>query len=162
MSPDERMQIAQSQIEPKKQRPQRECPFKWLEVDAKCTKESGVCSLQLYDENATTLEVLPSTNILSPLVTLCPYRFEQRGLIYEWVGKEMLGTKSPKVIGQVGFLENVSGDEADPDDGECHDDVGKIDNILVTGRRGRLNWCAMEIQAVYFSGPNMGKDPFHC
>ncbi|CAN5279293.1 hypothetical protein BH23VER1_BH23VER1_00570 [soil metagenome] len=36
--------------------------------------------------------------------------------------------------------------------------VGKIDMVLVGNREDRLDWCALEIQAVYFSGDSMAKE----
>lgn len=39
------------------------------------------------------------------------------------------------------------------------EDVGRIDNILVAPEETeRLEWCALEIQAVYFSGSGMGSE----
>ena len=37
-------------------------------------------------------------------------------------------------------------------------EVGRIDKVLVTGSTEQLHWCALEMQAVYFSGGKMGDD----
>jgi hypothetical protein len=36
--------------------------------------------------------------------------------------------------------------------------VGKIDEVLVNAEGGTLRWCALEFQAVYFSGDSMEND----
>jgi hypothetical protein len=36
--------------------------------------------------------------------------------------------------------------------------VGKIDEVLVNAEGGMLQWCALEFQAVYFSGKSMEND----
>ncbi len=38
------------------------------------------------------------------------------------------------------------------------DAVGKIDEVLVNAEGGTFRWCALEIQAVYFSGKSMEND----
>jgi len=38
------------------------------------------------------------------------------------------------------------------------EDVGRIDNVLVHPTRDPMHWCALEIQAVYFSGAAMGRE----
>jgi hypothetical protein len=38
------------------------------------------------------------------------------------------------------------------------DAVGKIDQVLVNAAGGKFQWCALEIQAVYFSGMSMEND----
>src|SRR5204863_1798236 len=35
---------------------------------------------------------------------------------------------------------------------------GRIDNVLVHTTRDPMHWCALEIQAVYFSGAAMGRE----
>jgi hypothetical protein len=42
--------------------------------------------------------------------------------------------------------------------GNDSDAVGKIDQILVNLEGGHLQWCAVEMQAVYFSGMSMEND----
>jgi hypothetical protein len=48
-------------------------------------------------------------------------------------------------VKEVGFLR-----------GERKEDVGRIDSVLAIPDSHPLIWCAVEIQAVYFSGQNMG------
>lgn len=58
-------------------------------------------------------------------------------------------------IGQINFLERVPLIGA-PNEGTANlPEVGRIDNVLVVPGSDPLKWCAVEIQAVYFSGPNM-------
>jgi len=87
-------------------------------------------------------------------VPTCPNRFLQGNLIAEWVGETLLGTSKPAVISELPFLMgSIQGDEeAEPDA------VGKIDEVFVNPSGGSLRWCALEIQAVYFSGMSMEND----
>jgi hypothetical protein len=87
-------------------------------------------------------------------VTTCPNRFLEGNLIAQWVGETLLGTSKPVVISELPFLmgEIQSEEEAD------QDAVGKIDEVLVNAEGGTLRWCALEIQAVYFSGGSMEND----
>jgi hypothetical protein len=94
----------------------------------------------------------------SHLVTTCPHRFKQGGFIFNWIGESLLACRDPLIVGEVGFLEQESGPSrsgAKPADAE---DVGRIDNVLVHPSRDPLHWTALEIQAVYFSGPSMSRE----
>ena len=65
----------------------------------------------------------------------------------------MLNDPDPIRAGEVGFLESTGNLDSDP--GE---DVGRIDMILVksNGAPGSpMDWVAVEVQAVYFSGKKM-------
>lgn len=127
------------------------CPFKIREAGKPmptCSKKGGVCSLRQYTQNTHGL-VVPS----GMPVTTCPYRFLENNVIFEWIGKSLLGTKNPIVISEVPFLME---EETIPGEGE--NPVGKIDNVLVNFAGGVLEWCALEIQAVYFSGKSMEND----
>ena len=64
-----------------------------------------------------------------------------------------MGTSSPEIATEVGFLR--------AEDGAT--DVGRIDMVLVNRDDGAraLNWCALEIQAVYFSGRSMNEEFRH-
>lgn len=114
-------------------------PFK----GGSCTKQGGVCSMRLYDDAGGGL-ASPSQGKQGRLRTLCPNRFQEASEAYKVIGREMLGTDDPYVVSEVGFLRKEGRSS----------DVGKIDNVLVD-RRNLSNWCALEIQAVYFSGPKM-------
>ncbi len=83
----------------------------------------------------------------------CPYRFHEALDVFHWVGETILGDSNPKLVGEVGFLE--AGATTDAEGG---DDVGRIDMVLVSNRPAQdapMEWCALEIQAVYFSGDAM-------
>ena len=128
------------------------CPFKTVhpgKPDAKCNKKGGVCSLRQFvqdEEGRVEAKGEP--------VTTCPNRFLETNFIAEWVGETLLGTATPFVISELPFLmgEIQADEEAD------QDAVGKIDEVLVNAEGGALRWCALEIQAVYFSGSSMEND----
>ena len=126
------------------------CPFKPREAGQsipKCSKQGGVCSLRQYAKG--------KSNRVTPLgfpVTTCPQRFLERNLIFEWVGETLLGTKKPLVISELPFL------MSDGETGESGDPVGMIDKVLVNPAGTTLTWCALEMQAVYFSGKSMEND----
>ena len=85
------------------------------------------------------------------LRVLCPRRFEEDMTIFQWVGEVVLGTSTPAIATEIGFLK--------AEDGNTH--VGRIDMVLANqgdGGTTALNWCALEIQAVYFSGRSMGEE----
>jgi hypothetical protein len=128
------------------------CPFKPArpgKAPPKCNKKGGVCSLRqlVQDEQGN---VAPR----GEPATTCPNRFLEGSLIAEWVGETLLGTSKPLVISQLPFLmgEIQSEEEAD------QDAVGKIDAVLVNTEGAELRWCALEFQAVYFSGKSMEND----
>lgn len=140
----ERRELASKEPIPAKNRPP--CPFQTTgESSTRCWKSGGVCTLQQY-----ALEPkLESVVVRGGYVTTCPKRFLEGGLIYEWVGKVVLGVDAPLVIGEVGFLESTVSSDAE---------VGRIDNVLIRKSSGPLMWCALETQAVYFSGRSMQSD----
>jgi hypothetical protein len=78
----------------------------------------------------------------------------QANLIAQWVGETLLGTSAPLVISELRFLMR----EIQGDDDADENAVGKIDQVLVNAEADILRWCALEIQAVYFSGDSMEKD----
>jgi Restriction endonuclease NotI len=126
------------------------CPFKLHETgkpQPKCSKKGGVCSLRQYVEDACVV-----TAIGKP-VTTCPHRFLERKLIFEWVGEALLGSQTPTVISELPFLMNSMASEE-----EEAGAVGKIDKVLVNAEGQNLKWCALEMQAVYFSGKSMEND----
>ena len=84
---------------------------------------------------------------------LCPYRFHQANTVFRHVGERLLGDPQPVQVGEVGFLESTG--NLDSAKGE---DVGRIDMILVKSNAPDnfpMEWTAVEIQAVYFSGREM-------
>ncbi len=141
---------------PQRSQPPQICPFQSgsSESDAvHCNKSGGVCSLRLYNEDPTTGLVKVADGPDGRLRCTCPNRFKEDGWVYQWVAKTILGYDYPIVLKEIPFLEStVSRQEG------REDPVGKIDNILVVPESVPLAWCALEIQAVYFSGATMDKD----
>jgi len=128
------------------------CPFKPVQPGKsapKCNKKGGVCSLRQFVQNEHG-----KVEGKGEPVTTCPSRFLEGNVIAQWVGETLLGTSKPAVISELPFLmgEIQAEEEAD------QDAVGKIDEVLVNMEGGRLQWCALEIQAVYFSGMSMEND----
>ena len=122
------------------------CPFK---PDRKtCHKQGGVCSLALYERQPDE-----SVSISGSPITTCPSRFLESEIVTRWVGETLLGTSSPRVVSEVGFLMASDDREVSSDD-----EVGSIDNVLVRTDGNRIEWCALEKQAVYFSGGKMEAD----
>ena len=129
---------------------QRPCPFR---PGRQCNKAGGVCSVRRYQRVS---ESGPIT--LGEIVTTCPARFFDGSEVFRWVGEVILGTKTPRVIGEIPFLQKLRAEipqEGDEEPGEG-DFIGRIDNILIhPDSTAGLNWCALEMQAVYFSGSSM-------
>lgn len=127
------------------------CPFRPPEPGkpkSKCNKKGGVCSLRqflLTDDGGGKATGEP--------VTTCPNRFLEGNLVMKWVGETLLGTPTPAVISELPFLMGEAGQENDE-----QDPVGKIDKVLVNAAGGTFRWCALEMQAVYFSGMSMEND----
>jgi hypothetical protein len=64
-------------------------------------------------------------------------------------------------VGEVGFLKSESVSELSEPDSSTEadgDDVGRIDSVLMHPDLERFSWCAVELQAVYFSGPGMTEE----
>jgi hypothetical protein len=127
------------------------CPYR---NDIKlCNKSGGVCTLASYisDElgNVIYNEVSPD------FVTLCPNRFWQNNKIFMEIGRTILNTDVPTLIKEVNFLQRV-----DFFGNIQKEYVGKIDLILtkVNSKNYIVDWCALEIQAVYFSGSSMSNE----
>jgi len=132
------------------------CPFKSLPTHKPwCTKEGGVCSIRLYEHHSDRNLVSVAAGQAGNLVTICPYRFQQKATIFKWIGETLLGHSDPLVVGEVGFLEQETSGEAGANSKRK---VGSIDNVLVRRIEGEVRWCALEIQAVYFSGAKMSQE----
>ena len=116
-----------------------------------CNKNGGVCSLAAYrmDEDGSAIY----NN--SDFVTLCPNRFWQNNLIFKEIGKHILKAEKPFLIKEVNFLQRI-----DFEGNIQNEFVGKIDLILTKNDHENriLDWCAIELQAVYFSGMAMGPE----
>lgn len=132
------------------------CPFQALKPDAACTKAGGVCSLRLYaaEEQHGRRVAVPVAGPPGYLRSTCPYRFHEQRLVFRWVGEHILGDPDPLLVTEVPFL------EAPPSsDNEGGDDVGRIDMVLVRQTtQPSMDWVALEIQAVYFSGDAMRQE----
>ncbi|HEX5411371.1 MAG TPA: NotI family restriction endonuclease [Terriglobia bacterium] len=148
---EQRRRFAQIQFLPKSEKPRVPCPF---QQDTECSKAGGVCSLQLYEKSTDSGEVRPAAGEPGRLRTVCPSRFEERQLIYRWVGEVVLGSNDPVILGEIGFLESASSTELEATPA----DVGRIDRVLVDPRNEPFSWCALEFQAVYFQGRAMKND----
>jgi hypothetical protein len=103
------------------------------------------------------------------LVTLCPERFRQEGLVHRWVAEVLLDCSDPVAVAEVGFLQRPPSlieatEQHDPPGGDGKADlaVGRIDCVLVSpDLTGPMKWCALEVQAVYFSGDAMSGEYRH-
>ena len=122
------------------------CPFR-LKGDT-CTKAGGVCAFRLYEDDDGF--AAPVRGPEDGLRVLCPYRFEEDRTIFRWVSETILGISDPAIVEEVGFLR--------AEDDQSH--VGRIDMVLADRESpaDRLDWCALEIQAVYFSGTAMAQE----
>lgn len=121
-----------------------------------CTKKGGVCSIRKFswgDENVS----------FGPITTTCPSRFLEDGIVFRFIGEQILCTQAPIIVKEVPFLRRIKTNDDDQSNYEVDDgkeDVGRIDMVLVHPDLSELRWCALEMQAVYFSGGGMNKD-FH-
>jgi hypothetical protein len=135
-----------------------------------CNKSGGVCSLRNFHPPQE-----PDDDItFGPITATCPNRFLENGTIIKHIGKELLGTDNPLIAKEIPFLRrpksahaaasiaeaeeeamHETGEEGTIDPGQ--EDVGRIDLVFVHPEDG-AKWCAVEMQAVYFSGGAMSKD----
>lgn len=133
-----------------------ECPLRLPAAggETRCSKRHGICSLRRYARtHAAARRVLGAE--ASPTVT-CPLRFHERLEVFSWVAQEVLRAQQVVLVSEVPFLEATPRDSADTSAGT--EAVGRIDMIVVDHASltsPRLEWCAMETQAVYFSGAGM-------
>ena len=130
---------------------EKTCPFRTDTSHPTCTKPGGVCSLRLYTDANGAFEAVSGERGM--VRALCPYRFHQDNIAFRHIGNSLLKDPNPTQAGEVGFLESTGNLDSAP--GE---DVGRIDMILVapnTSADAEMKWCAVEVQAVYFSGREM-------
>jgi len=154
---EERRRLAEIQVLPKSQRPVLRCPFQsTLGRSVACNKPSGTCSFRLYEKSRQTGDVTPAAGEAGGLRTFCPKRFEEGRIIHRWVGETVLRCAKPAEVEEIGFLERPPTEAAAKKPGGS---VGRIDKVLVVPGADPLSWCALEVQAVYFSGKGM-KDEF--
>lgn len=69
-----------------------------------------------------------------------------------------MGDQNPEMVSEIPFLKSPRGELDDEVLGSDGASVGRIDNVLVSRIAGRMEWCAVEMQAVYFSGPAFSDD----
>jgi len=144
------------------------CPFlATLVPSARCNKASGVCSIRKFSlEGDCSGAVVPDDQP----ATVCPSRFLQPAAdgksLFVWISEKMLDIANPTVVKETPFLRKVTDVQRPPDiaadmEAEAEEEgkkAGRIDWILVnpaTMENGELEWCAVETQALYFSGDRM-------
>lgn len=151
LSPRERKYFAEIQALSKDQFPSQECPFLTARkgTSTACLKTHGICSIRKYQRNGDGTVTLADGD--SGVRATCPNRLEEEATIYRWIGEVVLNYEDAAVLGQVPFLDRP----AELGGGEG---VGRIDNIMVIPDSSPLQWCAVEKQAVYFSGKRMADD----
>lgn len=124
-----------------------DCPFS----RGACNKKGGVCSIRPFVQTSDSVwnpDGAPSAT--------CPRRFEEESIVAGWIGEIILGESSPRIVTELPFLSGTAHDGS-----PTGASVGKIDMVLAGRDSDPLNWCAVEIQSVYFSGQNMGVEFAH-
>jgi len=153
MSAQERVRYAELQARGKTGMP---CPWRSTgDASFACNKKGGVCSIRLYEEDFNANTVRVSSRPEGALCATCPNRFYDGGRVFLWIGETLLNTRAPVILNEIGFLERR---QSKPDAEEMRGDVGKIDHVVVHPDGERLRWCALEMQAVYFSGASMSRE----
>ena len=116
------------------------CPFQ--EDAPPCRKAGGVCSLQQYEpDQGGRIESAENRPVI-----VCPAQFEQNGLIIRWLAEIVgLPPEETMIAREIPFMQSTSTERP----------AGKIDLVIGRVGSGELRWYALEIQAVYFSGPGM-------
>lgn len=157
--PSARMrELATRQAIPRKLRQPIICPFQSYGGQLiSCNKESGVCSIREYRKDGATGLVRIAEGSSGALRAVCPLRFVQAGTIFAWIGETILKHPSPLLVKEVNFLQRP-GDVGEMIEEPSFEDVGRIDHVLVHPVSPPFEWCAVEIQAVYFSGAAMGPE----
>jgi hypothetical protein len=134
------------------------CPFVSASERFICNKKGGICSLRLYQDVGDG-RAEPVEGADGKLRITCPRRFQQNDTVFSAVSEILIGTSNPTIIPEIRFLKRPVGFVADAPEIEIQDakveDVGNIDIVLVNSEGPELRWCALEIQAVYFSGEKM-------
>lgn len=144
------------------------CPFlATLIPAARCNKASGVCTIRKFGQGAEASGV---PVVGDKIVTVCPSRFLQPVAIdkslFVWISEKMLDIDNPTIVKETPFLRKVSDAQRPTEiaadmEAEAEEEgkkAGRIDWILVnpaTMTASELDWCAVETQALYFSGDKM-------
>lgn len=148
------------------------CPYlSKLVPNAKCNKAGGVCSIRRF--TATADGVGGEAVADEFVVTSCPMRFvdniEDGKFVLSWISEQMLDVTHPTIVKETPFLRKVSDSIRPPEaaldmEAEAEEEgkkAGRIDWIIVnpeTMTASELQWCAVETQAIYFSGGRMRDD----
>jgi len=132
-----------------------------------CKKPGGVCSIRNFHDPTGADDIS-----FGPITATCPNRFLEQGLVLRHIAEQVLGCSQLHFAKEIPFLRRprspdaqqaILEDENDPIAAEDKkglvdkEDVGKIDLVLVDSTDSE-NWCAVEFQAVYFSGKEMPAD----
>jgi len=147
------------------------CPFlSTLIPGARCNKTGGVCSIRKFSDAGNGVGAPVKGD---HVVTVCPSRFLQRvsedRSLFEWISEKMLDVRKPTIIKETPFLRKITDANREPDieadmEEESKEEgkkAGRIDWILVKPdslSNSELEWCAVETQALYFSGGNMNSE----
>lgn len=159
LSPEERKHFADIQSLDRGERPQHLClPRSTSSVEIQCTRDGGVCSLRRFHRSSDNAQVSVAPNRLGRLRTTCPYRFQQNGTIFSWIGEQILGHREPLIVSEIGLLAREPANILESEI-ECDtEDVGRIDSVLVSPNHSPMRWCALEVKALHFSGSSMSKE----
>lgn len=171
MTPDERQAFGQLAVEQDQTGDLSNAPFcpflSTLVPAARCNKASGVCSIRRFSQGPDGTGIPVSGD---KIVMVCPSRFLQTlddgKSLFVWISEKMLGIPNPTVVKETPFLRKVSdairtpelAADIEPEAEEEGKKAGRIDWILVnpaTMDASELEWCAVETQALYFSGDKM-------
>lgn len=132
-----------------------------------CNKKGGVCSLRNFHEQGSEGDLS-----FGPVTVTCPNRFLERGVVVRHIANLLLETETPRFAKELPFLKRPRSETAQQAIEETEDDasvslemlsgvetedVGRIDLVFVHPE-DIGEWCAVELQAVYFSGGEMSKD----
>lgn len=159
MSADGRKACAETAIATKRggmsQVAQPECPFlSVVRPGATCNKPGGVCSIRNFVNDRPEDDAQPAA--------VCPNRFLELAedvSVFKYLARELFGTDEAKVIKEIPFLNKV-----DADGTVRAAKAGRIDWVLVPDppqkgdTQAKMDWLAIETQAVYFSGDSMDED----
>jgi hypothetical protein len=153
LSGAQRREYARAQLEPASNKMAQLCPFRTRHgVEVRCTKDGGVCSLRHYRVREGNQDAAGIAESIRELCTTCPYRFHEDDLVVRWIGETILQESNPLTVAELPFLERTR-EDGDARPGPQH--VGRIDSVLVHRDTSHFRWCALEMQAVYFSGDSM-------
>ena len=140
MPPERRRTLAAHALQEAKS-PAPPCPFNSTQA---CSKKGGVCSIRQYADHPASFDRIGKPTG-TPAIT-CPKRFEQDAMIARWLA-EIAGLGEIYLAREVSFMTN-------PKTGKS---AGRID-LVVASNAQASQWYALEIQAVYFSGPSMSTE----